>query len=64
VTEKPDTETLKALNNNITDEFRANAGKVGGRFEGNQLCYSLQRARSPASRASRRWWSSASTASC
>lgn len=37
VTRKPDTETLKALNNDITDEFRANAGKVGGRFEGNQL---------------------------
>ena len=38
MTQKPDTETLKALNNNnITDEFRANAGKVGGRFEGNQL---------------------------
>jgi deazaflavin-dependent oxidoreductase (nitroreductase family) len=37
VTQKPDTETLKAVNNNITDEFRANAGKVGGRFDGNQL---------------------------
>jgi len=37
VTQKPDTEALKALNNNITDEFRANAGKVGGRFEDNQL---------------------------
>lgn len=37
MTEKPDTETLKALNNNVTNEFRANAGKVGGRFEGNQL---------------------------
>jgi deazaflavin-dependent oxidoreductase (nitroreductase family) len=37
VTQKPDTETLEALNNNITDEFRANAGKVGGRFEDNQL---------------------------
>jgi deazaflavin-dependent oxidoreductase (nitroreductase family) len=37
VTQKPDTETLKALNDSITDEFRANAGKVGGRFEGNQL---------------------------
>lgn len=37
MTRKPDTETLKALNNNITDEFRAHAGKVGGRFEGNQL---------------------------
>ncbi|MBO0881342.1 MAG: nitroreductase family deazaflavin-dependent oxidoreductase [Mycobacterium sp.] len=28
---------LKALNGNITDEFRANAGNVGGRFEGNEL---------------------------
>jgi deazaflavin-dependent oxidoreductase (nitroreductase family) len=37
VAKKPDTETLKALNGNITDEFRANAGKVGGRFEGNEL---------------------------
>ena len=37
MTQKPDTETLKALNNNITNEFRANAGKIGGRFEGNQL---------------------------
>ena len=35
--QKPDTETLKALNGNITDEFRANAGTVGGRFEGNEL---------------------------
>jgi hypothetical protein len=34
VTQKPDPETLKALNKNITDEFRANAGKVGGRFAG------------------------------
>jgi len=37
VAEKPDSKTLKALNGNITDEFRANAGKVGGRFEGNEL---------------------------
>lgn len=37
VSQKPDNETLKALNGNITDEFRANAGKVGGRFEGNEL---------------------------
>jgi len=37
VAHKPDPETLKALNGNITDEFRANAGKVGGRFEGNAL---------------------------
>jgi deazaflavin-dependent oxidoreductase (nitroreductase family) len=34
---KPDSETLKAMNRNITGEFRANAGKVGGRFEGNEL---------------------------
>ena len=27
----------KTLNDNITDEFRANAGKVGGRFDGNEL---------------------------
>ncbi|OBB67889.1 MULTISPECIES: nitroreductase family deazaflavin-dependent oxidoreductase [unclassified Mycobacterium] len=37
MSQKPDNETLKALNNNITDEFRANAGEVGGRFEGNEL---------------------------
>jgi deazaflavin-dependent oxidoreductase (nitroreductase family) len=37
VAEKPDTKKLKVLNGNITDEFRANAGKVGGRFEGNDL---------------------------
>lgn len=37
VAQKPDPETLKALNGNTTDEFRANAGKVGGRFEGNEL---------------------------
>jgi deazaflavin-dependent oxidoreductase (nitroreductase family) len=37
VAQKPDPETLKALNGDITDEFRANAGKVGGRFEGNEL---------------------------
>ena len=35
--QKPDPETLKALNGNITDEFRTYAGKVGGRFEGNEL---------------------------
>lgn len=37
VAQKPDPEALKALNSNITDEFRANGGKVGGRFEGNDL---------------------------
>ena len=37
MTRKPDPDTLKALNTNVTDEFRANAGKVGGRFEGHEL---------------------------
>ncbi|MEZ0364321.1 nitroreductase family deazaflavin-dependent oxidoreductase [Mycobacterium sp. pUA109] len=35
--QKPDPETLRALNGDIVDEFRANAGKVGGRFAGNEL---------------------------
>src|SRR5262245_58622208 len=30
--EIPDTETIKAFNNAIADEFRANGGKVGGQF--------------------------------
>ena len=33
----PDTETIKAFNNNVADEFRANNGKVGGQFEGADL---------------------------
>jgi deazaflavin-dependent oxidoreductase (nitroreductase family) len=33
----PDTETIKAFNQAITDEFRANHGKVGGQFEGANL---------------------------
>ncbi|CQD12388.1 deazaflavin-dependent nitroreductase family protein [Mycobacterium lentiflavum] len=33
----PDTETVKAFNNAITEEFRANGGKVGGQFEGADL---------------------------
>jgi deazaflavin-dependent oxidoreductase (nitroreductase family) len=33
----PDTETLKAFNQSIADEFRANDGKVGGQFEGANL---------------------------
>jgi deazaflavin-dependent oxidoreductase (nitroreductase family) len=37
VAAKPDPETLKTLNGNVTDEFRANAGKVGGRFDDNEL---------------------------
>src|ERR1700749_886884 len=35
--EKPETETIKALNKTSTDEFRANNGKVGGQFEGADL---------------------------
>jgi deazaflavin-dependent oxidoreductase (nitroreductase family) len=35
--EIPDTETIKAFNNSIADEFRANGGKVGGQFEGADL---------------------------
>jgi deazaflavin-dependent oxidoreductase (nitroreductase family) len=33
----PDTETIKAFNKTIADEFRANDGKVGGEFEGADL---------------------------
>jgi deazaflavin-dependent oxidoreductase (nitroreductase family) len=35
--EIPDAETLKVFNKTITDEFRANDGKVGGQFEGADL---------------------------
>jgi deazaflavin-dependent oxidoreductase (nitroreductase family) len=35
--EMPDTETIKTFNQAITDEFRANDGKVGGQFEGANL---------------------------
>jgi deazaflavin-dependent oxidoreductase (nitroreductase family) len=34
---QPDTEALKTFNAGIADEFRANAGKVGGPFDGNEL---------------------------
>ncbi len=33
----PGTETIKAFNEAIADEFRANDGKVGGQFEGADL---------------------------
>ena len=33
----PDAETIKAFNKAVTDEFRANDGKVGGQFEGADL---------------------------
>jgi deazaflavin-dependent oxidoreductase (nitroreductase family) len=33
----PDTETIKAFNEAIADEFHANDGKVGGQFEGADL---------------------------
>jgi deazaflavin-dependent oxidoreductase (nitroreductase family) len=35
--QRPDAGTLKAFNESIVDEFRANDGKVGGPFEGNEL---------------------------
>jgi deazaflavin-dependent oxidoreductase (nitroreductase family) len=34
---RPDAEILKAFNDSIVDEFRANDGTVGGPFEGNEL---------------------------
>jgi deazaflavin-dependent oxidoreductase (nitroreductase family) len=34
---QPDTEALKTFNEGIAGQFRANAGKVGGPFEGNEL---------------------------
>jgi len=37
MTEIPDAETMKAFNENIVEEFRANEGKVGGMFEGATL---------------------------
>ena len=37
VQEIPDPETLKAFNKTVTNEFRANDGKVGGQFEGADL---------------------------
>jgi deazaflavin-dependent oxidoreductase (nitroreductase family) len=33
----PDTATINAFNKSITDEFRANEGKVGGAFENSDL---------------------------
>jgi deazaflavin-dependent oxidoreductase (nitroreductase family) len=33
----PDNESIKAFNQSIADEFRANDGKVGGQFEGANL---------------------------
>ena len=35
--QRPDADTLKAFNESIVDEFRANDGTVGGPFEGNEL---------------------------
>src|SRR5919198_2285503 len=37
MTQVPDPDTLKKYNKDISDEFRANNGKVGGPFEGNEL---------------------------
>ncbi|KKC04616.1 nitroreductase family deazaflavin-dependent oxidoreductase [Mycobacterium nebraskense] len=37
MTEMPDTQTINAFNKSIIDEFRTNAGKVGGQFENADL---------------------------
>jgi deazaflavin-dependent oxidoreductase (nitroreductase family) len=37
MTDFPDASTVHAFNSNIIDEFRANAGKVGGQFAGANL---------------------------
>jgi deazaflavin-dependent oxidoreductase (nitroreductase family) len=34
---RPDIEAIKAMNAKVTDEFRANNGKVGGAFEDNEI---------------------------
>jgi deazaflavin-dependent oxidoreductase (nitroreductase family) len=35
--ERPDVPALQAFNGKVAEEFRANDGKVGGPFEGNEL---------------------------
>jgi deazaflavin-dependent oxidoreductase (nitroreductase family) len=51
--EIPDTETIKAFNKTITDEFRANDGKVGGQFaDANLLLLTTTGAKSGQSRLS------------
>ena len=35
--EFPDTDSIKAFNQTVADEFRANDGKVGGQFDGANL---------------------------
>jgi deazaflavin-dependent oxidoreductase (nitroreductase family) len=37
MTQPPDVEATKAFNAKVAKEFRANDGKVGGAFEGNEL---------------------------
>jgi deazaflavin-dependent oxidoreductase (nitroreductase family) len=37
MTEIPDADAMKAFNQNIVEEFRANGGKVGGPFDGATL---------------------------
>ena len=37
MTDFPDAETIKAFNNGIAEEFRANDGRVGGQFAGADL---------------------------
>ncbi len=37
MSETPDADAMKAFNAKVAEEFRANNGKVGGAFEGNEL---------------------------
>jgi deazaflavin-dependent oxidoreductase (nitroreductase family) len=37
MTQARDPESMKAFNAKVAEEFRANAGKVGGAFDGNEL---------------------------
>jgi deazaflavin-dependent oxidoreductase (nitroreductase family) len=37
MTQPPDPEAIKTMNAKVADEFRANDGKVGGPFDGNEL---------------------------
>jgi hypothetical protein len=52
--EIPDADSVKALNAEVVDDFRANAGKLGGQFEGALYCCLPRPARNPDSHASAR----------
>ena len=62
MTEIPDADAMKAFNDNIVEEFRANGGKVGGPFEDATLLLLHTTGAKSASRGSRPWPTSRSTA--